>query len=342
MNKIAFRVDANPFIGLGHLMRCLALAQALSSRGHEIVFFSTQETLSFIEQRHDWVGRVRIIPPLDKAEEAYWLAEHAFEFAAFVIDGYQFDSDYRKIVSEQVACLVVLDDLNNSGPLHADLVVNSAADSNELGYELTCEAHTCYCLGSDYRLLRQEFRQFSHVHWNNRNGICISFGGSDPFQHTLSLLKAFVQLQTAIPVTVITGAACAEAEDINQMCLQLPASLTHQHNVQQVSSVFSQSKLAVIAAGGTQFEVLACGTPTILVMVADNQQPATQSAKKQGWCQVVDNVSDSIDYVALANQIVRLYIDDEQLRIMHQAALQHGDSNGALRIAEKIEAIINV
>ena len=36
--KFVFRADANENIGIGHVMRCLSLAEALQEKGHSSVF----------------------------------------------------------------------------------------------------------------------------------------------------------------------------------------------------------------------------------------------------------------------------------------------------------------
>jgi UDP-2,4-diacetamido-2,4,6-trideoxy-beta-L-altropyranose hydrolase len=47
------RADASTEIGLGHLMRCLALAQAWQDSGGQIVFITTCQSGSLRQRLHD-------------------------------------------------------------------------------------------------------------------------------------------------------------------------------------------------------------------------------------------------------------------------------------------------
>jgi spore coat polysaccharide biosynthesis predicted glycosyltransferase SpsG len=90
--------------------------------------------------------------------------------------------------------------------------------------------------------------------------------------------------------------------------------------------------LAVSAAGGSQFELLACAVPAMLVVVAENQKNASQEAASQGWCKVF-NVDD-LDADELAMQCISLWQKPELLGLMHQKALEFPVVDGAKNIVE--------
>ncbi len=319
--SVWFRVDASQSIGIGHLMRCLALAQAMDDLGIEVVFAIRSETRSICLSRHDWVGKIKLIPDnISIFQEVEWLKnQESFHDANVVIlDGYQFDIQYRKQLSQLKPKFILFDDTNDTGELFADVIINTADKASQLGYEHTAPEATL-CLGPRYRVLRREFEVLVETEWKQRHSLSIVMGGSDVNNVTIKLLQALDTIHFCGPVRVLTGAAYPYLKELRDAidCSQL--SVQHLPNCQQVAEVFSSSRLVVSAAGSSQFELLACSTPAILLIVADNQVLATTSALKQGWCKVNDARLE-MNVESLAEQVGELWNDEQVLHGMHTSA----------------------
>ncbi|MGA2257536.1 MAG: UDP-2,4-diacetamido-2,4,6-trideoxy-beta-L-altropyranose hydrolase, partial [Thermoguttaceae bacterium] len=199
-NTLSIRADASPRIGAGHVMRCLALAQAWQDEGGDVAYFQA-ETTSGIEQRLR-AERVEVVyQPVEPGSDAD--AESLIRFAAtrqarwIVLDGYHFDTRYQRLVKEAGLRLLLLDDTGASGHYYADLVLNQDLNAAESLYG-NREPYTKLLLGTKYVLLRREFcrcprkpRDFG----DRPRTLLITMGGSDPGNVTLQVIEAVVQLR---------------------------------------------------------------------------------------------------------------------------------------------------
>lgn len=335
--SVCFRVDANSRIGVGHLMRCLALSQVLDEQMVEVYFFIRQSTRANCLSRYDWTGRLCLIPDsISQENEPEWIFQQLQKHNAslLVLDGYQFHHSYRQqlraLLKQQAIPLVLFDDTNSdlcpNGLLHADVVINTAPEAELLNYQATAPGAKL-CLGSKYRLLRQEFYVQEPIPWKRRHSLTIVMGGSDVNNLTIPILTALDAVGFNNPVRVLTGSAYPFSEALKHTIATSALTIQHLPDCQTVAEVFSHSKLVLSAAGSSQFELLACGTPAILTVVADNQIPATLAAQQQGWCEMRDcretttlNTKQHTRF--LAERVQALWQQTGELKAMFEMAQQ--------------------
>jgi UDP-2,4-diacetamido-2,4,6-trideoxy-beta-L-altropyranose hydrolase len=331
--KVLFRVEGNHAIGLGHIMRCLALAQSLVAQRHEVIFAISERSLPLCQSRVVILGKVVTLPNSCSDSEAQWLTKQCEDLAVdwLVLDGYEFQQDYRFALRSAVFKLAVFDDINDSGALYADLVINGAPNAELINYQQTA-ANAVLAVGEYYRILRPEFLQLADKSWSGRNCMTLMFGGSDPLNLTLSLLNLLEKSALSMPIVVITGAAYGHLANLEKWLTTSTLAIQHLHDCQNMAEVLSKTCLAVSAAGGAQFELLACATPAILLVTAKNQLFASQQAAQQGWCEVINLEQTSI--TALAEQCINLWQQPQKLQHMHQQALTLTTHDGAKHIVE--------
>ena len=114
--KVAFRLDAGAEIGLGHLMRCLAIADRLKTAGAECHFLCHQLPMHLLPLLHshqhhalcglDDAGPLPILHP-------EWL----------VCDHYQIDRQIEHTLAIHCGQLLVIDDLADR-PHHCQLLLD--------------------------------------------------------------------------------------------------------------------------------------------------------------------------------------------------------------------------
>ena len=110
---LLIRADASVSIGTGHVMRCLALAQAWQDRGGHAVFALASGTPS-IEQRlaEEGVRVERIDAAIGSELDAKNTILCGKRFGAqwIVLDGYTFTADYQEKIKTSGAKLLFIDD----------------------------------------------------------------------------------------------------------------------------------------------------------------------------------------------------------------------------------------
>ena len=182
---VLIRADSNVAMGTGHVMRCLALAQAWQDAGGQAVMAMAEATPATEDKlRRENVEVVRLDVAGGAEDDAIRTASLAQQRQAAwaTVDGYQFDPHYQAMLKSEGLRLMSIDDEGHGGPYSADLVLNQNAHAAEALYDQRA-AHTRLLLGPDYAMLRRQFASWRN--WQREipatgHRILVTMGGSDP------------------------------------------------------------------------------------------------------------------------------------------------------------------
>lgn len=180
MLNVAFRVDASTHIGSGHVMRCLVLADALVSDGHQVVFLARPQAgdlISLIKQRGHSVCPLSElecpVEPVSTDDYAGWLQvaelDDATECAGLlkstdlvIVDHYGIGALWHKRVKETHDCkVVVIDDLVRAHD--AELIIDQTLQRDAAEYNRK-KANTLVLAGTQYALIAPVFAMSISAH----------------------------------------------------------------------------------------------------------------------------------------------------------------------------------
>jgi len=339
--KVVIRADAGSEIGTGHLMRCIALAQALQAKGHCVIFARTGDTQSLSDRlRSESLSCIALQSPrgsVDDAAETIGLARRA-SATWIVLDGYHFGGSYQSTVKAAGLNLLVVDDKGDLGPYCADIILNQNLHAAERMYEAR-ERGARLLLGPQYALLRREFLAQRVKRWScpeKPRNVLITLGGSDPHNYTQQVVTAITRdVSFDFSVSVVVGGANRHWESIQATVSSYACVVKTKilRDVQDMSPLMAASDLAICSGGTGALELAFMGVPYLGLSQALQEAMLLQEADKKGICTYLGDFG-AVSAEALNNAVHRI-ADSRATReamVVRQQTLF--DGLGADRIAQ--------
>ena len=339
---LVFRVDAGTQMGTGHVMRCLALAQAwqdASGAAHFAAVELPEGLATRLAAEGMVLHRLEVVPGShDDAAQTAALA-HSLGATWVVEDGYHFGADYQLAIKEAGLRLLAVDDYGHATHYTADLVLNQNVYADGSFYP-SRESYTQLLLGTQYVLLRREFwpwrgwqRDIPEVARN----ILVTMGGGDPDNQTAKVLRAIQQADLGEPeVTIVVGAGNPHFHELQCAAQEAPFTTRIARNVSNMPDLMARADVAISAAGSTCWELAFMGLPNLVLILAGNQArvaaklDAVGAALNLGW-------SSELSSLEVAQALRELLNAAGQ----RAAIAQHGrdlvDGEGARRVADQIQ-----
>ena len=308
--NIVFRVDSSSQMGVGHLMRCLTLADELKKQNHNATFICRElkgNLIKLIEHRV-------LILPVDKdfqSDDLYlsWLGATQEQDAKqtiqvihdnadlLIVDSYALDEVWHKQLKPHAKKIMVIDDLADR-EFDCDVLLNQNLASKQGDYQGKVPSDCELLLGCEYALLRPEFAAFRKRALEKRKktqeikNILISMGGSDKKNITYNVLQ---QLNDGFNIVVVLSSASLHREMI--MDYVKGKNIEVIINADNMAELMLDADLAIGAGGSTSWERCCLGLPTLLFVTAENQKVIAENLERLGAVMIVRSLKDDLQMI---------------------------------------------
>jgi UDP-2,4-diacetamido-2,4,6-trideoxy-beta-L-altropyranose hydrolase len=340
-HPLILRCDASVSIGTGHVMRCLALAQAWQDAGGDAVFVMAQSTPAIEERLREYAVTIETFQQVPgSVEDAQASIEAARACGAkwIVVDGYQFGADYQKGLKKAGLKVLFVDDTGHAEHYLADLVLNQNAHAIAEMYR-SRGGNTRLLLGPRYALLRREFasqRNFRREIPAIGRKVLVTMGGSDPENLTSRVIEALTLIEMPeLEAVVVAGGSNPHLESLRAATARLGAGVRLLSNVDNMAEWMIWADVAVSAAGTICWEMCLLGLPSLLIDIAPNQTPVAEKLHRLGAAIHFGNAANAVPKT-IAASLQELILSKESRATISRKAAELVDGRGAERVVEAI------
>jgi spore coat polysaccharide biosynthesis predicted glycosyltransferase SpsG len=263
---VGIRCDAGARTGVGHLVRCVALAEELVARNAQVRFLADLGGVEWAEAQLIQRGLPWSPPP---AHAAGLVSEaERLGLDALVIDSYTLPPEHSVAVRAAGLPVLAIVDGDFRGQ-SADIYVDQNLDS-----VITVEGAVGLA-GLDYALLRGSVRQLRPlappVHSPTRTPKVVAFfGGTDAYRAAPQVAALLAATGVPFDATII-GAN----EELRAELRTISAGPGQRFEIipptDDLPKLLAGADLAVSASGTSTWELLCLGLASALVWVVDNQ-----------------------------------------------------------------------
>jgi UDP-2,4-diacetamido-2,4,6-trideoxy-beta-L-altropyranose hydrolase len=321
MSRAFLRVDASRAMGSGHVMRCLALAEALQDAGVEPVFVCAPwpgDLRGELQGRGHAVRTLRLptdspwSAAADAAATAALLQQEAAAGAWLVVDHYGLDAAWHRAVAASGVRVAVIDDLADR-PLAGELLVDqNVVEAVHHRYPALTPSGCVRLLGPAYSLLRRDVRLAAAAraeraaHVLEAGPTLVFLGGADADGLTAHVLSRLAARPHAGPVHVLAGAMNPHQAALREQC----RALGHDFSVarRDLAALMAESRAAIVACGMFAVELQAVGVPCLLLPLSGIQAEVAAAFAARGRAVVLppEALADARRFDAAWQQVLSL------------------------------------
>jgi len=339
---IVFRADGGREIGMGHIMRCIGLAQAFRKRGYHTFFISGTHSdsvasrleyedfdCSFFETGIDSASDLSQFISECRQRQADWV----------VVDGYRFGSEWLKGLKNEGFKVLLWTDYLQADYLPVDIILDQTPADNAEAYKKVALPDTHVLSGLQYVVLRDEFLVYPDIRRVRSavQNVLVTFGGADKPGGTVKVLQAIKDGCFQEDFDIVVGPANPWLDEIvnivNSMCNAQVHIAT-----KNMAGLIAKADLAISAAGASLWEFAFSGLPTIAMSIAENQKLLAESLE-QLECGVNLGTIEQFSPVVFLEILSKLLDSSVDIENYSHRLLRLVDGEGRERVVSLVSSI---
>ena len=366
MKRIAIRADASESIGVGHIMRCLTLANFIKNEKHFThlsITFICNSLPSYLQKKIESEGFNLIELANNKnnknnKKETYQTFDAQLcidtiqdlgKYDLLIQDHYQLSAPWQKRLKSYYHKILVIEDIAER--VHqSDFLLDQTFGRQPQEYGLYVNSSCQLLTGQSYILLREEFTQLipdakaKRAKNTKINNILISFGGTDVKNMTGLAIESIIELSAnerlgrQYSLSVVLSSTSKQLNVIKNI-VRSYSWITLFIDTNEMAQLMLNADLAIGANGSTAWERCSLGLPTISFDFADNQKVISQKLNELGA--IINLGTPCIKSKEnIQNQILNLCANHSVYTYMVKKCFNVCDGYGTSRVLKRLASIL--
>lgn len=339
---VLVRCDGSSTIGMGHVVRCLALAVELRGRGLAVAFAVKEgpPATGEIERRGFPVVPGPEAADLEEPGAPAWIRRRLAETGAraLVLDAR--DGLTRSVVAsirDGGVFVVDIDDPEDKR-LEANLAVCPPVPQ-ALALD-PADFHGELLVGPEWILLRPELLAAAERRTPPaKPRVLVTMGGADPFGLTARAVRALSDLDPAVPVDVVLGPAFSGEAALETALRAARRAFDVIRAPADPLAVFGRAAIALACFGTTSYELALLGVPAVYVALTEDHAESASAFVEAGAALCL-GLHDRVEDGAMLEAVRELLAAPERSPRMAEAGRKLVDGKGAAHVADRVAAAL--